>query len=74
MEEWIYKIEKFFSLHHLPPQRRLSLVSFHLDGEASTWFQWMEKGGRLTSWDVFVDELRKRFGASIYDDPLGRIA
>ena len=34
----------------------------------------MEKGGTLTSWVVFLHELRKRFGTSIYDDPLGKIA
>lgn len=74
VEEWIYKIDKFFSLHRLPAETRMTVVAFHLDGEASTWFQWMEKGGRLSNWDVFIQELRKRFGASIYDDPLGRIS
>lgn len=34
----------------------------------------MEKGGALPSWEVFIHELRKRFGASIYEDLLGRIA
>ncbi|CAI9757981.1 unnamed protein product [Fraxinus pennsylvanica] len=33
----------------------------------------MEKGGSLSSWEIFLRELRKRFRASIYDDPLGRI-
>lgn len=74
VEEWIFKIDKFFSLHRLPPDTRLAVVAFHLDGEASTWYQWMEKSGVLTCWDVFLQELRKRFGASIYDDPLGRIS
>ncbi|XP_062118768.1 uncharacterized protein LOC133832416 [Humulus lupulus] len=34
----------------------------------------MEKSGALTSWDVFLQELHKRFGTSVYDDPLGKIA
>nr|XP_048334882.1 uncharacterized protein LOC125423780 [Ziziphus jujuba var. spinosa] len=54
VENWIYKIEKFFSLHYVE--------------------SWMEKGGALRTWDVFLHELRKRFGASIYDDPLGCIS
>lgn len=36
VEEWIYKIDKFFTLHRLPLDTRLSVVAFHLDGEAST--------------------------------------
>ena len=34
----------------------------------------MEKGVTLISWDVFLHELQKRFGTSIYDDPRGKIA
>lgn len=52
---------------------RLAVVAFHLDGEPATWYQWMEKGGGITGWDSFLSELRKRFGASIYDDPVGCI-
>ncbi|XP_024024277.1 uncharacterized protein LOC112092413 [Morus notabilis] len=74
VEDWIYKIEKFFSLHHVAPAMRLTVVAFHLEGEPSTWYQWMERGGALPSWEVFIYEMRKRFGASIYDDPLGRIS
>lgn len=74
VENWIYKINKFFSLHQVDPAMRLAVVAFHLDREPSMWYQWMEKGGSLTSWDIFIHELRKQFGASIYDDPLGRIS
>ena len=34
----------------------------------------MEKGGGFTDWEAFVRALRLRFGLSIYDDPLGKIA
>lgn len=34
----------------------------------------MEKGGLQSSWEIFLHELHKWFGATIYDDPLGRIA
>ena len=53
---------------------RLVVVAFHLDDEPSTWYQWMDKGGKLTTWDAFIHGLRKRFGASILDYPLGRIS
>lgn len=74
VDDWLYKINKFFTLHGVAPAMRLAVVAFHLDGEPSTWYQWMEKGGALTSWDTFLLELRKRFGTSVYDDPLGRIS
>ncbi|EXC16225.1 hypothetical protein L484_024397 [Morus notabilis] len=35
---WVYKIEKFFSLHCIDPDLRLAVVAFHLDGEPVTWY------------------------------------
>ncbi|XP_062080683.1 uncharacterized protein LOC133785470 [Humulus lupulus] len=74
VEDWVYKINKFFDLHGIPPGTRLLLIAFHLEGPPSTWFQWMEKGGGFADWDSFLRALRLRFGVSVYDDPLGRIA
>ena len=73
VEDWIYKISKFFDLHGVIPELRLAMVPFHLEGVSSTWFQWMEKGGGFPDWESFLRALRLRFGVSIYDDPLGRI-
>ncbi|XP_062103343.1 uncharacterized protein LOC133814394 [Humulus lupulus] len=74
VEDWVYKINKFFDLHGVLPDIRLAMVAFHLEGAPSTWFQWMEKGGGFSDWESFLRALRLRFGVSIYDDPLGRIA
>ncbi|XP_030479409.2 uncharacterized protein LOC115696659 [Cannabis sativa] len=74
VEDWIYKINKFFDLHGVLPEVRLAMVAFHLEGAPSTWFQWMEKGGGFSNWESFIRALRMRFGVSIYDDPLGRIS
>ncbi|XP_062104135.1 uncharacterized protein LOC133815295 [Humulus lupulus] len=74
VEDWIYKITKFFDLHKVDNEMRLAVVPFHLDGAPSTWFQWVEKGGSITDWDSFLQALVQRFGTSIYDDPLGRIS
>lgn len=59
VEDWICKIDKLFGLHCLPTATRLTLVAFHLDGKALTWFQWMEKAEGLPSWEAFIEELRK---------------
>ncbi|XP_062088840.1 uncharacterized protein LOC133795407 [Humulus lupulus] len=74
VDDWIYKINKFFDLHRVDHAMRLAVVAFHLDGAPSTWFQWMEMGGSITDWDSFIKALQQRFGTSIYDDPLGRIS
>ena len=74
VEDWVYKITKFFDLHKVDNGMRLAVVPFHLDGAPSTWFQWVEKGGSITDWDSFLQALVQRFGTSIYDDPLGRIS
>lgn len=74
VEDWIYKINKFFDLHKVDDEMRLAMVAFHLEGSPSTWFQWMEKGGALTDWSSFIRALQQRFGTSIYDDPLGSLS
>ncbi|KAF4391556.1 hypothetical protein G4B88_030707 [Cannabis sativa] len=44
--------------------RRSTINLVSMDGE----------GGGFVDWDAFIRALRLRFGASIYDDPLGQIA
>lgn len=74
VHNWIYKVEKYFSLHSVPSAIRLQVVALHLEGEAASWYQWMDRNGSLIKWEQFLDELQKRFGSSVYADPLGRIA
>ncbi|XP_062109866.1 uncharacterized protein LOC133821735 [Humulus lupulus] len=74
VEDWVYKINKFFDLHRVENHIRLTIVPFHLEGVSCTWFQWMEKSGSFTDWESFLRALQQRFGTSIYDDPLGRIS
>ncbi|KAF4355172.1 hypothetical protein G4B88_025233 [Cannabis sativa] len=74
VEEWIYKMNKFFDLHNVDPSLRLAMVAFHLEGAPPTWYQWMEKGPGFVDWELFLRALRLRFVISIYDDPLGKIA
>ena len=70
----IYTIEKFFSLHYIPAMLRLQVVAFHLEGEAASWYQWMDRNGSLVSWDKFLVDLQEQFGSSIYNDPVGCIS
>lgn len=48
------------------------LVSFHLEGEANQWWQWLRRSyqdeGKVVTWEVFVEELWARFGPTDCED------
>ncbi|KAJ4959180.1 hypothetical protein NE237_026291 [Protea cynaroides] len=67
--EWLFKVEQFFSFHQTQEIHKISLISIHLDGAASSWFQWMSHNKQLRSWREFELALKFRFGPSAYDDP-----
>jgi len=45
------------------------MASFHMEGEALTWFQDAEESGQFPTWDAFLQALLTRFGPT-YDDPM----
>ena len=49
MYNWIYTIEKYFSLHVVLTILHLQVVAFHLEGEAASWCQWMDGNVSLIS-------------------------
>lgn len=34
---WVYKAEQFFAYHQTPPNQRISIISFYLEGKALQW-------------------------------------
>ena len=56
---WIFATEQFFHFHTLSDDKRLSLISFHMDGPALIWCRWMFKINRLSTWDSFLTDLLK---------------
>ncbi|KAL6538212.1 hypothetical protein OROGR_012200 [Orobanche gracilis] len=66
--DWISKARNFFTLYQIPNEQRLTMVSFYLQGPASGWYNWMSNNNQLTTWDCFVRDLLKRFGASSYEN------
>ncbi|KAL8091541.1 hypothetical protein AgCh_033970 [Apium graveolens] len=71
---WAFRIEEFFDFHGTEDSLRLRIVSFHLEGRASAWYQWMKVNNLLTSWKEFLQNLKLRFGASMYDDHEGNLS
>ena len=71
---WVFRIEEFFNFHETPENLRLRIVSFHLEGRASAWYQWMKANNLLTTWTEFLANLKQRFGASQYEDYQGALS
>ncbi|XP_061340529.1 uncharacterized protein LOC133287007 [Gastrolobium bilobum] len=72
-EPWIHKIQQFYGFHNLTDPEKFTLTSFHMDGSAEEWYHWMDRNGRLRTWDQFVGALRARFGPSRYRDLRGEL-
>nr|KYP71924.1 hypothetical protein KK1_011204 [Cajanus cajan] len=70
---WIFKIKQFFDYHQTPEEQRLRMVSFALEGEALTWFQWVHANNMMTTWEAFLQALEVRFASSHYEDPKGAL-
>ncbi|CAA0838264.1 Unknown protein [Striga hermonthica] len=71
---WIFRIEEFFDFLATPEELRLRIVSFHMEGKAAAWFQWMKSNNLLTDWKAFLVNLKHRFGSSVYEDPEGALS
>lgn len=71
---WIFLVEELFDFHGTPEHMRLRIVSFHMEGKAAAWFQWMKANNLLNTWTEFLNSLKNRFGATPYNDPQGLLS
>jgi len=59
--EWFNRVDQFFEFQNTPANQKISLASFHLEGEANQWWQWARrtyrKEGRMMTWEAFEEEL-----------------
>ena len=79
--EWFNRVNQFFEFQNTPEAQKVSLASYHLEGEANQWWQWIrrtfQEEGRVLSWMNFEDKLWARFGPSEcedFDEALSRIS
>lgn len=47
---WIFKISQFITYHQNPPEERITIALFYLDGAALAWYQWMYCNHHIVSW------------------------
>jgi hypothetical protein len=78
--KWFNCVNQFFEFQNTPEAHKVSLASYHLEGEENHWWQWLHKTfqdeGRVISWAEFEDEFWAHFGPSEcedFDEALSRI-
>ena len=64
--EWLFQADQFFNFYQIPPDNRLSMMSFYMKEEALCWFKWMHQNQLLLDWVSFTRALELRFGPSTY--------
>lgn len=66
MEGWLFQVKRYFEIHGVPPEQRLTIVAFYMQGEALKWFQWLHLTHQNDSWPTFVRDISARFGPSSF--------
>lgn len=70
--EWFARVEQFFEFQKIAEVQKVSLASFHLEGEANQWWRWLSRtfkeDGKEVTWAVFEEELGARFGPTEGED------
>ena len=80
LTEWFNRVNQFFEFQNTPVTWKVSLASYHLEGEDNQWWQWIrrtfQEDGCVLSWMNFEDELWARFEPSEcedFDEALSRV-
>ncbi|KAH9704452.1 hypothetical protein KPL70_011464 [Citrus sinensis] len=78
--EWFNRVTQFFEYQDTTDDQKVSLASFHLEGEANQWWQWLRQAyreeERVVTWKIFTKELWARFGPTEcedFDEALSRV-
>lgn len=70
--EWLVRVDQFFEFQGTKEDQKVSLASFHLEGEANQWWRWLRRTykeeGKEVSWAAFEEELWARFGPTEGED------
>lgn len=70
--EWFNRANQFFEYQDSADDEKVVLASFHLEGEANQWWQWLRRSyqeeGKTVTWQEFVEELWARFGPTDCED------
>ena len=65
---WLFQVNQYFSLYHIPLCQRLHMVSFYMKGDNFSWFKWMHQNSYFFDWGSFTRAMKIRFGSSFYEN------
>lgn len=71
---WIDQAKMYFLYHGIADEARLQIADFHMSKEALGWIRGLKTNGLLTTWERFVEDLKERFGASVFEDKLEELS
>ena len=70
--EWLTRVEQFFEYQRTLESQKVSLASYHLEGEANHWWHWLcrayQEEGKEVSWGMFMEEIWSNFGPTNCED------
>ncbi|KAH9696704.1 hypothetical protein KPL71_023279 [Citrus sinensis] len=59
--EWVNRVTQFFYYQETSEDQRVVLASYHLEGKANQWWQWLRRAyqeyGQAVTWNTFVEEM-----------------
>ncbi|KAM2104973.1 hypothetical protein ACFX1R_015519 [Malus domestica] len=61
---WIYKAEHYFDYFDILADKKVRMASFHMEGEALQWFQWVNCVKNYPKWEDFTKIFCREFGSS----------
>ncbi|KAF3629835.1 hypothetical protein FXO37_28741 [Capsicum annuum] len=70
LRTWLYKVDQFFAMDEIPFERRVTIASIHMEGEAIAWHRSYVRSRNSTaelSWTKYVLALNERFGEGFED-------
>ncbi|KAA8538347.1 hypothetical protein F0562_027830 [Nyssa sinensis] len=70
---WLCRAEQFFQFQETPEADRVSLASFHLEGDAQLWYQLQKQENSVLVWSDFKEGLLSRFGPNQFCDFFGEL-
>ena len=54
---WIFQMEQFFDIHHVPNLQKVNIASLYLEPHVFVWYQWLCECKMYTmiSWSIFIE-------------------
>nr|GEV66285.1 hypothetical protein [Tanacetum cinerariifolium] len=66
--DWLFQANQYFSFYNITPPQRLSMIAFHLTGDALSWYKYLFNNCLLSTWEAFTRAFETRIGPSTYDN------